>query len=184
MKPILVSRRLFLRELLSRSSGPDPFNQLSRIEHVGPVAEITLVSGHQRITAVAGADDVLHGILEVVHAGIERLPETVLVDIRQAECIENIGDEGAGLLLAGVLVDDVEDVGDAGVGEAGGNLDNLPKSRPLRDFLRGKGFNLGVVGDALLLKDLWLVSRICGNTQVPATCQVHDIGRFPSISES
>ncbi len=27
----------------------------------------------------------------------------------------------------------------------------------------------------------WLVSRICGDTQVRATCQVHDIGRFPDI---
>ena len=28
---------------------------------------------------------------------------------------------------------------------------------------------------------LWLVSRICGDTQVPGTCQVHDIRRFASI---
>ncbi len=27
----------------------------------------------------------------------------------------------------------------------------------------------------------WLVSKICGNTSVPATCQVHDIARFAGI---
>jgi lipopolysaccharide biosynthesis glycosyltransferase len=32
--------------------------------------------------------------------------------------------------------------------------------------------------------DFWLVSRICGDTQVPVTCQVHDITQFPSTSAS
>ncbi len=31
-------------------------------------------------------------------------------------------------------------------------------------------------------KILGLVSRICGDIQVPATCQVHDIRRFAGIS--
>ena len=30
-------------------------------------------------------------------------------------------------------------------------------------------------------KTFWLVSRICGDIQVPATCQAHDIARFASI---
>ena len=30
-------------------------------------------------------------------------------------------------------------------------------------------------------KSIWLVSRICGDTQVPATCQAHDIRRFAGI---
>ncbi len=34
---------------------------------------------------------------------------------------------------------------------------------------------------ALVLNDNWLVSRICGDTQVPVTCQVRDIRRFVSI---
>ena len=34
------------------------------------------------------------------------------------------------------------------------------------------------------LKNIWLVSRICGDNQVPAARQVYDIRRFVSIPAS
>lgn len=79
-------------------SGSCRFNSLQQFcggEHARSVAVIGLVSCRQHLTTVVHADDVLHCVLEIVHARSERFPEALLVNIRQLEGIQNIGDEAA-----------------------------------------------------------------------------------------
>jgi hypothetical protein len=60
---------------------------------LGPVAAIGLVSRDEDVTAVSGADHVLNGVFKIRHILVERLPETLFVNIHKIERVKNVGNE-------------------------------------------------------------------------------------------